>query len=134
MGPVRVTFDNSLPEDSRGILMGFFEGDDAREMSLKSQQERREAFLECMRRYFGEEAASPLDYFDRDWSAEEWTGGCYGAHFPPGVWSAYGDALREPCGRIHWAGADTGIKWNGYMDAAVESGERSADEVRARLG
>jgi monoamine oxidase len=131
-GPVKVTFDCSLPGDPRGVLLGFMEGADARRMSRAPQAERREAFLACAVRYFGDQAAQAIDYVDRDWSAEPWTGGCYGAHFPPGVWSAFGDALREPCGRIHWAGADTGIKWNGYMDGAIESGERAAGEVLAR--
>lgn len=130
-GPVKVTFDNSLPDDPRGILLGFMEGADARRMSRVSRAERREAFLACTVRYFGDQAAHALDYVDLDWSAERWTGGCYGAHFAPGVWSAFGDMLRAPCGRIHWAGSDTGVKWSGYMDGAIESGERTAGEVLA---
>ena len=40
------------------------------------------------------------------WMAEEFTRGCYGAHFAPGVWTSYGEAWRAPAGRIHWAGAE----------------------------
>ena len=40
--------------------------------------------------------------------------------------------LRQPVGRIHWAGTETATYWNGYMDGAVSSGERAAAEVRAR--
>ena len=53
---------------------------------------------------------------------------------PPGVWTAYGEALREPIGRIHWAGTETATVWNGYMDGALQSGERAAAEVSAALG
>jgi monoamine oxidase len=35
--------------------------------------------------------------------------------------------------RIHWAGTETSNYWNGYMDGAVRSGERAADEVLAEL-
>ena len=46
---------------------------------------------------------------------------------------AYGPALREPVGRIHWAGTETSTYWNGYMDGAVRSGERAAREVLDEL-
>jgi monoamine oxidase len=65
--------------------------------------------------------------------AEEFTRGCYGAHLAPGVWAAYGDALRTPVGRIVWAGAETASVWNGYMEGAVRSGQRAAAEVEAPL-
>jgi monoamine oxidase len=45
------------------------------------------------------------------------------------VRTGYGEALREPVGRIHWAGMETADVWNGYMDGAVRSGERAAHEV-----
>jgi monoamine oxidase len=50
---------------------------------------------------------------------------------PPGVLTQYGPALRPPVGRIHWAGTETAEMWTGYMDGAVRSGERVADEVQA---
>ncbi len=52
---------------------------------------------------------------------------------PPGVQTTIGDALREPVGRIHWAGTETAVEWNGYMDGAIESGERAAREVIVEL-
>ena len=72
-----------------------------------------------------------VEYVELDWSAEEWTRGCYGAHFPCGVWTQYGPALREPCGRIHWAGTETSSVMYGFIDGAVRSGERAAAEVLA---
>jgi monoamine oxidase len=51
----------------------------------------------------------------------------------PGVLLDYGTAIREPAGRIHWAGTETSTFWNGYMDGAVRSGERAAKEVLAAL-
>jgi monoamine oxidase len=45
------------------------------------------------------------------------------------VLTGFGRALREPCGRIHWAGTETAIQWHGAIEGAVRSGERAADEV-----
>ncbi|MGV9786298.1 FAD-dependent oxidoreductase [Streptomyces sp. NPDC003435] len=51
-----------------------------------------------------------------------------------GVWTQYGHALAEPCGRVHWAGAETADVWNGYVEGAVRSGRRAAAEVLGLLG
>jgi len=133
-GPVKVTFDNTPPSGDPGILVGFLEGNDGREWARRSLEDRRGAVIECFARYFGPAARSPLEYLERDWMAEEFSRGCYGAHFTPGVWTAFGSALREPVGRIHWAGAECSPVWNGYMEGAVRSGERTADDVIAQTG
>jgi monoamine oxidase len=133
-GPVKVTFDNSPPGYGKGIMLGFLEGSDAREWSRRSPVERRDAFVECLVGYFGEDARHPIEYLEQDWTAEEFSRGCYGAHFAPGVWTAYGTALREPVGPIHWAGTEYSPVWNGYMEGAVRSGEAAAAEVLAALG
>lgn len=132
-GPVKVTFDNTPPSGTPGVLMGFMEANDGRRWARRTLDERREAAVDCFVRYFGPKAANPVEYLERDWMAEEFSRGCYGAHFTPGVWSAYGDALRTPVGRIHWAGAECSPVWNGYMEGAVRSGETTADDV-ASLG
>ena len=67
------------------------------------------------------------------WAEEEWTRGCYGCYFPTGGWTSYGPALRAPLGPLHWAGAETGTHWMGYMEGAVQSGERAAGEVLSAL-
>jgi monoamine oxidase len=37
-------------------------------------------------------------------------------------------------GRIHWAGAETAVTWNGYMDGAVRSGDEAAQAALEQLG
>ncbi|CAN5886435.1 FAD-dependent oxidoreductase [soil metagenome] len=132
-GPVKVTFDNSPPSGTPGILMGFMEANDGRTWARRALAERREAAIECFVRYFGPRAADPVEYLERDWMDEEFSRGCYGAHFTPGVWTAYGHALREPVGRIHWSGAECSPVWNGYLEGAVRSGETTAADVVAQL-
>jgi monoamine oxidase len=132
-GPVKVTFDNSPPDGTPGVLMGFMEANDGRRAAHLSLEERRDAAVSCFVRYFGPRAAHPLEYIERDWMAEEFSRGCYGAHFTPGVWGDFGPALTEPVGRVHWAGAECSPVWNGYMEGAVRSGEQTADDVAALL-
>ncbi|HLA44343.1 MAG TPA: FAD-dependent oxidoreductase, partial [Aggregatilineales bacterium] len=128
-GPVRVTYDNSPPDGNPGVLLAFIEGDEARSLSRATPMKRRQVVLDALLNFFDRRAAHPIDYFDKDWSADEWTGGCYGAHFPTGVWTSFGPVLREPIGRIHWAGTETATEWNGYIEGAVQSAERVVDEI-----
>ena len=132
-GPVSVGFDNSPPDGTPGVLLGFLEGRAAREAMDLSRDERRRIVSECFGRFFGPEAARPVDYVDKAWGADEWSRGCYGGFMPPGAWSDHGVALRQPIGPIHWAGAETATVWNGYMDGAVGSGQEAAHAVDAAI-
>ena len=132
-GPVKVVFDNSPPDGRPGVLLGFLEGNQARELGRWPEAERRQCVLDCFIRFFGPKAAKALDYVEKVWADDEWTRGCYGAFLPPNTWTALGDALRAPIGPIHWAGAETATRWMGYMDGAVSSGERAATEVLHEL-
>jgi monoamine oxidase len=133
-GPVTLTFDNSPPEATPGVIVGFVEGDHARAFARLSPDARRKTATDVLVRHFGPQAADVLEYVETDWSAEEWTRGCFGSNFPPGAWTRYGEVLREPVGLLHWAGAETSAVWMNYMDGAVRSGERAAAEVVAALG
>lgn len=129
LGPVRLTFDNSVPGSPRGVLLGFIEGDEARQWNARLSGDRRTQVLECFARYFGDEARHPIDYVDKSWAEEPFARGCYAALFPPGLWSSGAARLREPYGRLHFAGTETATHWMGYFDGAVEAGERAAREV-----
>ena len=133
-GRVSLTFDNSPPDGSPGILLAFLEGRHARDAARMTEAERRTLVVGELVRLFGPEAASPVRYIERVWADEEWTRGCYGAFFPPGGWTSSGPALREPIGPLHWSGTETATVWNGYIDGAIQSGERAAAEVVQRLG
>jgi monoamine oxidase len=132
-GPVSVGFDNSPPEGSPGVLLGFLEGAAARAHADLPQALRRRAVADCFGRLFGAEAAEPIGYVDRAWGVDEWSRGCYGGFMPPGAWTDHGAALRAPIGPIHWAGAETATVWNGYMDGAVGSGQDAAAAVLGEL-
>lgn len=129
-GPAaRVTFDTSPPAGSPGILLGFVTAAEARRLARADPAQRRAEVLASFGRCFGPAATRPADYIEHDWTADPWTRGCYGAHFPPGTWMQFGPALRRPTGLLHWAGTETATHWSGYMDGAVQSGKRAAAEV-----
>src|ERR687890_282152 len=128
-GPCRITCDNSFPAEDAGVLTGFILGSDAREWGRREKGDRERAVLECFSCYFGAKALDPLGYAETDWGAEVYSRGGYAGVPTPGVLLDHGPALQEPVGRIYWAGAETSPEWSGYMEGAVESGERAAREV-----
>jgi monoamine oxidase len=131
---VATTFDNSPEDARRGVMLAFIEGDAARAISQRSPDERRAIVLADLTAYFGAEATTPQDYFEQFWAGEQYTRGCYGGYMPPGVWSSFGPALRAPISHLFWAGTETATEWSGYMEGALQSGTRAAEEVRLALG
>jgi monoamine oxidase len=128
-GHTTVVFDNSPKDGSKGILMGFVLANQAKEFSKLSEEAKKASILNSFAVLFGEEAKTPIDYIDQSWAEEEFTGGCYAAYMPPGVWTSLGEALRQPSGHIHWAGTETATVWNGYIDGAISAGVRAAKET-----
>jgi monoamine oxidase len=128
-GAISTTFDNSPPGGSPGVLVGFIAGPAAIAHAGLPASERRRRGLECFARLFGEPARGARTYFEQAWSEEEWSAGGPVSSPAPGALSAYGEELRRPAGRIHWAGAETATVWCGYMEGAVRSGERAAAEA-----
>ena len=133
VGPINVTYDSSPRSGAPGALLGFVGGDEARAFTRLSEGARRSAALESLARAFGSRARDPIAYFEMDWPAQPYSRGAPVAIAPPGVLTTYGRALREPVGRLHWAGTETATYWNGYMDGAVRAGDRAAREVLERL-
>jgi monoamine oxidase len=68
-----------------------------------------------------------------DWVRNEWTRGSY-SYYAPGQYARFAGAEAEAVGACHFAGEHTSIDAQGYLEGAVESGERAAREVLAGLG
>jgi monoamine oxidase len=114
------------------ILVAFSHGSHALELSALDRGQRRAKVMDCIVSLFGPDASAPIGYEEKDWFADEWVRGYVGG-MGPGVLTQYGEALRDPCGRIHWAGSEAATEWAGYMEGAIESGARAASEVSMRL-
>lgn len=66
------------------------------------------------------------------WPNEPFTQGSYVA-YGLGEVTAYWELLRQPVGRLYFAGEHTAAH-QGYMEGAVESGQRVAREIMTRVG
>src|SRR3954451_15192877 len=133
-GLVSATFDDSPNKpDGQGVIFGFVGGDSCRAYAALSPSDRQSKILNEFATMCGPEALKPTSFFDTQWATEPWSRGCPVGIWPPGLLLAYGEQIRAPQGRIKWAGTETSNYWNGYMDGAVRSGERAAQEALADL-
>jgi monoamine oxidase len=126
---IEVTLDTTQPGHEHGVMAGYAAGPRARNIARMSAEDRREVALKIFTTRLGPRAASPIDILEQNWAEEQWTRGCSCGHFPTGVLTQYGRHLREPVGRLHWAGTETATTSYGAMDGAVRSGERVTDEI-----
>ena len=127
--PIQTVFDNSPVDASCGMLMGFSLAGRARRLLQLNEAERRQTVVGEFARLFGDRAARPVQYMDKSWADEPFSRGCYAGLCSPGSVVECGRWLRQPCGRIHWAGTESATEWIGYMEGAIQSGERAAAEV-----
>ncbi len=126
---IEVTLDTTQPGHGHGVIGTYAAGPKARTLWRQEPDERRDTLLTMLVTRFGPRAAQPIELLEVNWAEEQWTRGCSLGHFPTGVLTQYGRRLREPVGRIHWAGTETASVSYGAMDGAVRSGERVCQEI-----
>src|SRR5690606_38402780 len=127
-GAVRATVELLDASGGPAVLLAFVVGREAPRWPWRSPEDRRDGVLAAFARLTDD---APLDYLEVDWGAESWSAGCVPG-LPPGAWSR-GARWREPHGRLHIAGTEAATVWPGYMEGAIEAGERAASEVLAAL-
>lgn len=127
--PVPVALDQSPRCGKPGILSSYMFGPQAVRAAALAPIERRNVWLQALAARYGSKALWPRAHLETDWAAEEWSLGGMIAHFGPGVLTSYGRSLREPAGRIHWAGSEYATEMHGLMEGAVRSGESAAEQA-----
>lgn len=125
--------DSSPPSGVPGILTSFTVGGDAIAAQSLTAAQRQAAVIGDMVRYFGPKAAEPVQFVEANWPMDEWSGGAFCGFMGPGVLSTFGSAIRDPVGRIYWAGTETATRWLGYFDGAVRSGQDAAAAILGLL-
>ena len=85
----------------------------------------------CVRQFAPD--ARVLAWDGHDWNADEFSQGTWTA-YRPGQISRFQTAVREPHGRIVFAGSDVAVGWSGFMDGAIESGAAAAQEISNLVG
>jgi monoamine oxidase len=90
----------------------------------------REAVEKAVRQFFPE--AEVVASTAHNWLEDPLTlNSC--SHYHPGEVAAFEDLLGQPEGRILFAGSDTSVRRPGYIEGAIETGFRAAEECGALL-
>ncbi|CZR59697.1 related to amine oxidase [flavin-containing] B [Phialocephala subalpina] len=147
-GPISVCRDTSVDPDGQYSLTCFVSAEPGKRWIKLSKEARKTSVVEQIAKMFGpacavkstdpstleavtEIAKNPAEIFYHDWSADEWSQGCPCPALPPrpnGILDL-APALKSSVSALHFAGTETSNIWRGYMEGAVRSGERAADEV-----
>ena len=127
--PATLTIDACTDTGNPGIICVITEGPAARRLTKLDEAERKAVVIGELVDRFGSKANAHLEFHEQNWTLERYSGGGMIGHAPPGVLTEFGYTLREPCGRIHWAGTESSAVMCGWIDGAIRSGERAASEV-----
>jgi monoamine oxidase len=137
-GALPSVYDASPPDGSVGILMAWLmptldgAGLGEPDSLYDDPAQRRATLLRLFAEWYGPQALDPLVCQETNWLEEPYTLGC-ACPTTPGVLTSFGAALRPPVDRLHWGSTETATHWIGYLNGAIESGERTAREVLAAL-
>jgi len=131
---VNFIYDATLSNGSNPCIVGFFTGENALRWGKKKSEQRKNEVIDFLFKNLGNGQDSrylnPTQYIECDWSKEEYSKGGYGGVVPPNTsFLDYKDSLFKFIGRMHFAGTETSNKWVGYIDGALSSAERVANEV-----
>jgi len=130
--PIVSVYDKAfyLP-GTRGMLEAYVAGERARQLAAMTADARQEftvtqmeKILPAIREHY-EGGASVC------WDDDQWARGAY-AWFRPGQLSEWLPHIVKPEGRVHFAGDQTS-PWPGWMNGALQSGNRAAREVNQAL-
>jgi monoamine oxidase len=113
----------------RGILVSYTGGQRALDMSARSEKDRQDFVLRKMGNIFNNLNSQYESGISHAWHEDERALGAF-TYFEPGQMATLLPVAQRAEGRIHFAGEHTSA-WHGWMNGALESGNRAADEVNA---
>jgi monoamine oxidase len=128
--PFGAVWDGNEEQRGRPGILALLAGGSA---SAASQEilarDGAQGFTEALD-WLGSKRAAVLVSRQIVWEHDPLARGGY-AYFDPGFDPSLRAWLARPCGHLFFAGEHTSIKWQGYMNGAVESGRRAAAEIAA---
>ncbi|MCI0485874.1 MAG: FAD-dependent oxidoreductase [Blastocatellia bacterium] len=111
----------------RGVLASYTGGQRALDLGDMSENERQQHVRREMGKLFGGLDSEYEMGMSQIWHKDKWAKGGF-TYFEPGQITGLLPAAQHPEGRIHFAGEHTSL-WHGWMNGALESGNRAAEEV-----
>lgn len=124
-GPLQQTWDASIGE--RPVLAAYAVGEEAAAWTRRADPVA--GGLAELERLCPGASRTFVGGRLHDWVSPPHTGGVH-SHYQPGFVTGHLAHLATPAGRVCFAGEHTAV-WSGFMEGALESGERAAREVLA---
>jgi monoamine oxidase len=126
--PIMSVFDRSGSQPGpRGVLETYTAGAQGAALGELDEPTRLARVQEQIARIFPALTGQADGALSKCWKEDPWARGAY-AWFEPGQIEALAPHLGSVEGRIHFAGDHTSA-WPGWMQGALESGHRAAEEV-----
>ncbi|SDN44347.1 monoamine oxidase [Afipia sp. GAS231] len=116
----------------RGVLQLYQQGELATAMDAMAVAERHAFAFGTIERVFPGTTAIIDEVFEYSWQRDPWARGAYGIA-ASGQLYAWKEHLARPEGRIHFAGEHTSLEYAAWIEGAVRSGYRAAEEVNAGI-
>jgi len=128
--PFGAIWDGNEQQRGRtGILSSLAGGGASDAAQTILSREGPQGFVNALN-WLGSERATLIASRQIVWENDPLARGGY-AFFDPAFDPQLRAWLARPCGRLFFAGEHTSLKWQGYMNGAIESGRRAAAEVAA---
>ena len=140
--PFLYTWESTLGERGRGSIITTYFGGRSGAAGLPADEPHAPTLAREVRRNLtslGQNGAAGLGGLRRGFNGRAWTDrwvadplalGSYAAYLP-GQYTRYYGYAGKPEGAIHFAGEHTATANQGYLEGAVASGERAAEEIAA---
>jgi monoamine oxidase len=132
VGPFDFIIDSSFPNLQEGVLVGLAVSTYAKKLENLSDSEIKEKFIEQVNRIH-RASYQPTEIHCMNWNKEYHSLGGFSSRRKIGDWSLFEDILTLPEGRVYFAGTESAREWRGYIEGALESGERQADIISTKL-
>jgi monoamine oxidase len=128
------TWDVTRGQSGRsGILVDYTGGTIGASIGSGPAEQQARRFLAAVEPVLPGATAQWNGKVTRDfWTAYPWTKGSY-SYWKVGQYTRFGGSESEPSGTCHFCGEHTSQDFQGYLNGAVDTGERAAAEVLADL-
>jgi monoamine oxidase len=128
--PIQNTYSPTLTQEGKpGILTSYTGGQRALDLGSMSESDRQSYVLRQMGNLFNGLDNQYTGGTSQIWHEDQFARGGF-TYFEPGQMATLLPVAQRPEGRIHFAGEHTSA-WHGWMNGALESGNRAAEEVNS---
>jgi monoamine oxidase len=123
---------DSSPDSKYGVLVGLVTGPRANNIEKLESKELQRLFTKYIERSFGH-SQLPISFNYFNWGDYKYALGAYSARRAINQWTKAKDCLQQPFQRVYFAGTETALEWRGYVEGALESGERQGQKIATMI-